>query len=119
MSEGELNNVLDYTIKELLKVAKENGVITVHEFKMLKRVRYDVREYQDALKKALDDNVITPEENKELTKLKDDILNNVVTVANMDKIVDDEETDIIQKLTEIVNEYFVKLEDKGSGKEPT
>lgn len=114
MSRSELDELLNYTLQEMAKVAKENGTITYQEFEIMKQVRYDVSEYQNALTRALDDGIITSEENQMLAKMKDDILQNVITVANFDKVVDDEEEGLIKKITQIVNEYLVTMEDEGS-----
>lgn len=114
MSQKELDDLLNNTLSAMAEVAKENGVITYEEFEILKQVRYDVSEYQNALKQALDDGIITSNENRLLTKMKDDILQNVITVANFDKNVDDEEKGLIKKITEIINTYFAKIEDSGS-----
>ncbi|MCE7736870.1 MAG: hypothetical protein GPJ54_18445 [Candidatus Heimdallarchaeota archaeon] len=114
MSQSDLDELLNYTLQEMAKVAKENGTITYQEFEIMRQVRYDVSEYQNALAKALDDGIITSEEKHTLAKMKDDILQNVVTVANFDKVVDDEEKGLIVKITQIVNEYLAEMEDKGS-----
>ncbi|MHA2097335.1 MAG: hypothetical protein ACW99A_01505 [Candidatus Kariarchaeaceae archaeon] len=116
MPQNELNNLLNDTLSAMAEVAKENGIITYQEFDILKQVRYDVNEYQNALKRALEDGIITLEENQLLTKMKDDILQNVITVANFDRVIDDEEKALIKKITEIVNIYFSKIEDRSSGK---
>ncbi len=111
MPQKELDDLLNNTLSAMAEVAKENGVITYEEFEILKQVRYDVSEYQNALKRAFDDGIITFEENQILTKMKEDILKNVITVANFDKVVDDEEQGLIKKITEIVNTYFSKVEE--------
>lgn len=113
MPERELDDVLNNTLNAMAEVAKENGVITYQEFEILKQVRYDVNDYQNALKRALEDGIITSEEKQLLTKMKDDILQNVITVANFDKVVDDEEKGLIKKITEIINVYFSEVEDTG------
>ena len=113
MPRNELDDVLNNTLNAMAEVAKENGIISYQEFEILKQVRYDVNDYQNALKKALDDGIITSDENEILTKMKDDILKNVITVANFDKIVDDEEKGMIKKITEIINVYFSKVEHEG------
>ncbi|OLS28319.1 MAG: hypothetical protein HeimC2_08110 [Candidatus Heimdallarchaeota archaeon LC_2] len=113
MRGNELDDVLNNTLNAMAEVAKENGIISYQEFEILKQVRYDVNDYQNALKKALDDGIITSDENQILTKMKDDILKNVITVANFDKIVDDEEKGMIKKITEIINVYFSEVEDTG------
>lgn len=111
MPQNELDDLLNYTLREMAKVAKDNGLITYEEFDIMKQVRYDVNEYQNALIRALDDGIITSKENQLLTKLKDDILQNVITVANFDKNVDIEEKELIKKITKIVKTYFPKIED--------
>lgn len=113
MPRNEVDDVLNNTLNAMAEVAKENGIISYQEFEILKQVRYDVNDYQNALKKALDDGIITSDENQILTKMKDDILKNVITVANFDKIVDDEEKGMIKKITEIINVYFSEVEDTG------
>ena len=111
MPRNDLDDVLNNTLNAMAEVAKENGIISYQEFEILKQVRYDVNDYQNALKKALDDGIITSDENQILTKMKDDILKNVITVANFDKIVDDEEKGMIKKITEIINVYFSEVEN--------
>ena len=111
MPQSELDELLNSTLNAMAEVAKENGVITYEEFEILKQVRYDVSDYQDALKRALADGIITSDENQVLTKMKDRILQNVITVANFDKVVDDEEKGLIKKITEIVNIYFANVEN--------
>lgn len=86
--------------------AFENNNLTEEELIILKQVAFDLSEYEYALKKALDDGIITEAENKILENLKNQIHSNALKVANVDKMVDSEEEGMLNRLCEVLDKYL-------------
>ncbi|MHA2504143.1 MAG: hypothetical protein ACXAE3_14890 [Candidatus Kariarchaeaceae archaeon] len=86
--------------------AKKNGRISYEELEILKQVKYDLFKYEASLKRALDDGVITPEENERLQFLKQQVETNAVTVANFDGLVDREEQEMLSVLAKVLDKYL-------------
>ncbi|MHA2031023.1 MAG: hypothetical protein ACW99A_08700 [Candidatus Kariarchaeaceae archaeon] len=97
-------------IKKVIEVlgdeALKNKNLTYEELQILKQVSYDLKEYESALEKALEDGVITENENQRLNYLKDQINKNALTVANADRVIDEEEQGLISKLCEVLDNYL-------------
>lgn len=94
------------TIKELFFVAKKDGVLTDQERAILDQVTVDVRIYTEALELALSDGMIDDKEIKKLTKLKEKIIIDAKKTANEDRVLDQDEKELIQKISEVLNKYF-------------
>lgn len=105
--EFDRNKILTSTLRVLGEVAKDDGYISYDELQLLKQVRFDVGLYEDTLKKALDDSIITKEESDELNNLKDQIISNASKVALwLDGKVSEDEEKMIKTLTNLIERYF-------------
>lgn len=105
--EFDENKILTSTLRVLGEVAKDDGYISYDELQLLKQVRFDVGLYEDTLKKALDDSIITKEESIELNNLKDQIISNASKVALwLDGKVSEDEEKMIKILTNLIERYF-------------
>ena len=80
--------------------------LSYEELQILQQVGYDMTEYEDALERALRDEIITVSENKMLTNLKDQINSNAIKVANLDQVVDSEEKGMLKVLCEVLDKYL-------------
>ena len=99
-------NLYHETIKELFSVAKKDGVLTDKERAILDQVTIDVKNYSEALEQALVDGMIDDAETKKLTKLKEKIIKDAKKTANADGELDQDEKDLISKISEVLNKYF-------------
>lgn len=99
-----------YNLKKVMEAlgeeALKNDNLTYEELQILKQVSFDLSEYERALKTALGDGIITEKENSQLTNLKNQIEKNVLTVANVDRVVDAEEQGLISRLCEVLDKYL-------------
>lgn len=100
------DSLLDKTLKILFDKAFEDGLVTDDEFEIIQTVEINIEKYTEALDKALEDNIITSEEADRLEQLKKEILKKAQEVAEIDGVVDEEETALLKKLTEALNKYF-------------
>lgn len=90
----------------LAEQAFENKNLTYEELEIIKQVAFDMREYENSLKKALEDNIISEDENKILTNLKNQISNNALKIANIDQMLDSEEEGMLNRLCEVIDKYL-------------
>ncbi|MHA2502914.1 MAG: tellurite resistance TerB family protein [Candidatus Kariarchaeaceae archaeon] len=102
MSKDEL---LDKALKELVEVAFKDGVVDDAEWDMINQIEISLQVYADALDRALLDHVITREESAELENLRDKIMSDAKDVAGEDGVIDDEEKELLQTLTQILKKY--------------
>ncbi|MHA2031024.1 MAG: hypothetical protein ACW99A_08705 [Candidatus Kariarchaeaceae archaeon] len=93
-------------IESLGEVALKDQQISDDEFNILKQVSFDLIQYDKAMKKAMEDGIITTQEQLQLNNLKAQIEKNVITVANEDHKISDDEAQIIKKLSEVLRLYF-------------
>ncbi|MCE7735931.1 MAG: hypothetical protein GPJ54_13705 [Candidatus Heimdallarchaeota archaeon] len=105
MAEEKTNN-LKLVMEALGEEAMKNDHLTYEELQILKQVSFDLSQYERALKNALEDGIITENENTKLSYLKDQIEKNVLTVANIDSVVDAEEEGLISRLCEVLVKYL-------------
>lgn len=105
MVEEKTNN-LKLVMEALGEEALKNNHLTHEELLILKQVSFDLSQYERALKNALEDGIITEDENSQLNYLKDQIEKNVLTVANIDKVIDAEEEGLISRLCEVLAKYL-------------
>ena len=105
MSEEE-NPKFDDLFKELFEQAFSDGVITDEEYELIQQVELDVDNLNLALTKALEDGVITAQENAELNELKAKLLDQANKKALSDGIVDEDEQGILSKLSELIGKYI-------------
>ncbi|MCE7735932.1 MAG: hypothetical protein GPJ54_13710 [Candidatus Heimdallarchaeota archaeon] len=93
-------------VQDLGEVASRDEYISDEEFSILKQVSFDLIKYDKALKNALEDGVITTHEQLQLNNLQAQIEKNVVSVADADHKISEDEAMLIKKLAEIMKQYF-------------
>ncbi|MFV2014753.1 MAG: hypothetical protein ACC656_04955 [Candidatus Heimdallarchaeota archaeon] len=102
----EKANQFKQLVQTLGEVALRDGHISDEEFEILKQVSFDLIKYDKALTKALEDGVITTHEQLQLNNLQAQIEKNVVSVADSDHKISEDEAMLIKKLAEILKQYF-------------
>lgn len=96
------DSVFDKTMKQLWKVAQKDGIITPEEYDILEQVRIDADAYHVMLQECLEDGTISKEEAEQLHKLKDLIMERALLIATIDGTFDDDERELLKKLSEIL-----------------
>jgi hypothetical protein len=91
-------NRLQEIIKSITSAARADGKITDEEAELLESVQINVLIYDQALEDALDDGIISDEENDTLNGLKHQILNDAYDIANISEGVSEDEIKILQVL---------------------
>jgi tellurite resistance protein len=96
----EPQKVLDY----LVKVAKEDGIISDDEKSFLKVVEAEIEKYKTYLGKTLEDSKITLSEKIYLVKSRKEIIQRAIDVVREDdKVTEDEQT--------LLDTLEIKLQD--------
>ena len=98
MEVDEKQNQLQKIIRIITRTAKADGKITAEEQEILESIQINVLVYDQALEDALDDGIITDEENETLQGLKHQILNDAYEIAEVSQGVSDEEIKLLQIL---------------------
>ncbi len=98
-------NEFDDVVKALLKTAETDGKVSSEEMEIINQVKIDVNAYQNALDLALDDGILTTDELQILGKLKQNIMDRVYVVANIDGEIDADERSLIHRLADILAKY--------------
>lgn len=93
-------------IESLGEIANRDNHISDEEFEILKQVSSDIIKYDKAMKNALEDGIITTHEQLQLNNLQAQIEKNVVSVAEADHKITEDEALLIKKLVEIMKQYF-------------
>lgn len=89
-------------LKKIADKAKEDGEITVDEYRILEKLSFDVAEYMKCLEESQEDGIIDPQEQQQLLTLKKKIVFNAMGVASKDGIVTDEEFSLINEIIRIL-----------------
>lgn len=97
-SDDQLNLIL----KELIQVAKKDGVITEEEQEIISQVEFDSDYYDLMLSDALEDGIITEKENQFLHDIANSMLERAEVIAGVDGKLSDDEKRLIQKLSDII-----------------
>ncbi len=106
----EPQKVLDY----LVKVAKEDGIISEDENSFLKVVEAEIDKYKTYLGKTLEDSKITLSEKIYLVKSRKEIIQRAIDVVREDDKVTEEEQNLLDTL-EIKLQDLDKYEKKFAG----
>jgi tellurite resistance protein len=106
----EPQKVLDY----LVKVAKEDGIISEDENSFLKVVEAEIEKYKTYLGKTLEDSKITLSEKIYLVKSRKEIIQRAIDVVREDDKVTEEEQNLLDTL-EIKLQDLDKYEKKFAG----
>ena len=100
---------LTNAVRDMLIESEKDGIITEDERNLISAVKVDVVNYQHAIKIAQEDKIITNEEQIELDSIKEQILENVITVAKKDDTITDEEILLIRKLASYMSDRKEEL----------
>ena len=90
----ELRNALD----KIIQKAKEDGIITEDEQRLIDTTKANIQAYQDLVELALEDGVITQEERNKLIDLEEKIMADAYETANEDQTITLEEANLIKIL---------------------
>ncbi len=93
---------------KLLTIAMKDGIITEEEEKVLGTILKSMEEFQSALKKAKEDNILTPAEEKELLHLREQIWEKAYTVAKEDKNISIDEHQLLIKLARLLSSLKIE-----------
>jgi len=100
------NELFTETIKTLMEVAEQDGIVTKEEKEIIEQVKFDSDVYQLMLNDAYDDDVITEKELENLKKLKELILSRAEVIASLDDIVSEDEQNLLTKLSEVLKHKY-------------
>ncbi len=103
---SENDSLFEKTIKELIRHANADGKITPEELDIIEQVKIDADSYNMILQEALDDGMINQVEAKQLTDLKQAIIDRAELIAKVDGHLDSDEASLLQKLTEILKVHY-------------
>ena len=97
-------------LRDLMITANKDGKITDDEKALIDSVSVDLNTYQQAVTKALEEGVITEQQQQSLDSIKDQILRNMYHVASKDKKITSDERALIEKIATYMikdkKEYF-------------
>ena len=91
-------NFFEQLFDELVKIAKEDNVITPDEQAILDKTRKNINEFKELYDKAMEDNVITEDEYTILHKAHSKIYSDSETEALRDSKITEEEVKLIAKI---------------------
>ncbi|OLS20903.1 MAG: hypothetical protein HeimC3_38140 [Candidatus Heimdallarchaeota archaeon LC_3] len=106
-------------VRDLMVEANKDGIITEEERKLIDTVSVDLETYFDALNHALEDGIITPDEEEKLEEIKENILKRTYIVARKDQKITDDERNLMKKLASYMVERRKELFWKVFGTSPT
>jgi hypothetical protein len=101
--ESELKRI-DEFIDKIGDLAEEDGQITKAEMTILDGMMNDLSDYRLLVMEALDDGEITNEEQREMQKLKESILQHINNIAMADGDISTEEKFLIDQLNSFFEE---------------
>jgi hypothetical protein len=101
--ESELKRI-DEFIDKIGDLAEEDGQITKDEMIILDGMMNDLSDYRLLVMEALDDGQITNEEQREMQKLKESILQHINNIAMADGDISNEEKFLIDRLNKFFEE---------------
>ena len=104
MSEEE--SLFQLTIRKLMEVAKNDGVITPEEKDIIDQVKVDADSYNMMLQESLTDGTINEQESEKLNDLKQMIIDRAELIAKVDGDFDSDEQFLIKKLADILNNHY-------------
>ncbi len=107
--EIKLKHDINFALIHSSEVAWQDGKISKDEFEILQHLEVDAEIYDNALKDALEDDVITDVEELELEKLKENLIHKAYNTAVADKVITREEGAIIDRLANYMIDRRKKL----------
>ncbi|MHA2171392.1 MAG: hypothetical protein ACXAB7_16010 [Candidatus Kariarchaeaceae archaeon] len=81
MSVDDTDRIIAEAMMYLFETAAKDGILSEEEKKFISEMEITLNYYKEALKKAYDDGIITPQEVKYLTNLKEAIISEGFDVA--------------------------------------
>ena len=99
--ESELNQI-DRFIEQIGEIADKDGTITKEEQAILDTIFNDLSNYRVLVLDALDDGVITPQEEEQMKNSRERILENANAMAMADGQFSDDEEQLLDSLLEFV-----------------
>ena len=106
-------------VRDLMVEANKDGIITDEERKLIDTVSVDLETYFDTLDHALEDNIITSEEEEKLEEIKENILKRTYVVARKDQIISEDEQKLMAKLASYMVDRRKELFWKVFGTSPS
>lgn len=88
----------------LKQIALDDGVMKVDETRIISVAMRSAASFDFALKKALEDDVITDEEKNQLEELRKNIYEDAAKIAESDNIITKDEAKLLYQLLEIVED---------------
>ena len=95
MTESDCDRIIAEAMMYLFETAAKDGVLTDEEKKFISEMEITLNYYKNALKKAYDDGIITPQEVTYLTTLKEAIISEGFDVAEEFNGVSKDEMNLI------------------------
>ncbi|MHA2250283.1 MAG: tellurite resistance TerB family protein [Candidatus Kariarchaeaceae archaeon] len=99
--------LFEQTMLDLMKAAKKDGIITPEELDIIEQVKIDADAYLVMLQEAFMDGVVTEAETEKLKELKQTILDRAELVAKVDGSFDEDEEQLLKKLSEIISKQYI------------
>ena len=93
--------------EDLMETAMDDGTISEDELSILHSVMNNLRDYGEAVERALEDHVITEEEKAELLKINQKLIQDVESTIMQDGIVTHEEMNLLNRLARVMNEIII------------
>ena len=106
--EREMKRHLTNLVRDLMVEAGKDREMTADEHTLIDAVSVDLDTYQEALDDALEDGVLSREEEQQLEAIKSDMLSKVCALASHDAVITRDERALIEKLAA----YMVDHQDK-------
>lgn len=110
-SSGRIRQTLERVWTQLTAVAYNDGIITQDEQSLLNQIMIDLQKYSEVLEIALEDGIITDDELVFLKEARLNLWSKANVVALQDAIISPDEQQILEKLKEIAHELELKEKD--------
>lgn len=98
-----LEPVIKESLRELLQVALEDGVISNDESILLKEIISDLKKYSEMLENAVSDGILDFAEHQKLVAARHNLRDKAYLLAIGDEIITPEEEALLEKLTQIID----------------
>ena len=98
MSQLDEDEILQGLMNTILLVAMDDGKISEDELAILKQVKMDIQSLREAIQKAERSDETSEKEAESLKQFRKNLLQNAYNISKQDKIITQEERDIINSL---------------------
>jgi hypothetical protein len=98
-----LEPVIKESLRELLKVALEDGQISGDEHILLREIISDLKKYSELLENAVSDGILDFTEHQLLVAARHNLRDKAYLLAMGDEVITQEEQALLDKLTEIID----------------